>query len=355
MRKLFNRDKPKLAKVTPASRDVPPDLTSTNSSEVVHFSLFSFFNSFIHNVYILSRQQEFQAPHYQGLQPLHQLRLIPPSLDTHHPTPPSDDEHWQLLPSDPNSNPEPPKLLPLTSSQSSSLASLPPGASPPLPNPVNPTRNPSSYVGTPPVRSSHNKDAREREKDRRSAPTAVSILNALNPQFSPPPPNLDAPRPVRDDDTVVYAPSEGSIREEKKERGFWSWATAGDRDGHRREARDKEDGQQDLMRMIGIYTALPLPLIIPDPFHIGYLTATSSEDWRVVLDVCERASATEANAKEAAKALRREFKCVSYRLFPSDRHNLIRFSDTVTPHSNYQRQECVSQRLSSRMRLTLYT
>jgi hypothetical protein len=44
---------------------------------------------------------------------------------------------------------------------------------------------------------------------------------------------------------------------------------------------------------------------------IGYLTATSSEDWAVVLEVCERASATEANAKEAAKALRREFKCVS--------------------------------------------
>jgi hypothetical protein len=41
---------------------------------------------------------------------------------------------------------------------------------------------------------------------------------------------------------------------------------------------------------------------------IGYLTATSSEDWAVVLEVCERASATETNAKEAAKALRREFK-----------------------------------------------
>ena len=37
MRKLFNRDKPKLAKVTPASREVPPDLTSANSSEVIPF------------------------------------------------------------------------------------------------------------------------------------------------------------------------------------------------------------------------------------------------------------------------------------------------------------------------------
>jgi hypothetical protein len=149
---------------------------------------------------------------------------------------------------------------PFTSSRSS-LASLgfpPSRAFPPLPNPVNPTRNPASYAITRPVRSPHNKDTREREKNRRSVPTAVSILNALNIQFSPPPPNLDASRPIRDDDTVVYAPSEDSIREEKKERGgFWSWATTGDRDSHRREARDKEDGQRDLMRMIGIYTALP--------------------------------------------------------------------------------------------------
>jgi WW domain len=95
-----------------------------------------------------------------------------------------------------------------------SLASLgfpPSRAFPPLPNTVNPTRNPASYAITPPVRSPHNKDTREREKNRRSAPTAVSILNALK----------------------------------------------GDRDSHRREARDKANGQPDLMRMIGIYAALP--------------------------------------------------------------------------------------------------
>ncbi|KAH9016799.1 hypothetical protein EDB84DRAFT_1523346 [Lactarius hengduanensis] len=52
----------------------------------------------------------------------------------------------------------------------------------------------------------------------------------------------------------------------------------------------------------------------------GYLTATSSEDWAVVLEVCERASATEANAKEAAKALRREFNAgahPTYHIHPS--------------------------------------
>ncbi|KAH9964352.1 hypothetical protein BGW80DRAFT_1462872 [Lactifluus volemus] len=56
------------------------------------------------------------------------------------------------------------------------------------------------------------------------------------------------------------------------------------------EIGETHDGQQDLRTLI------------------GYLTATSSEDWAVVLEVCERASATRANAKEATKALRKEFK-----------------------------------------------
>jgi hypothetical protein len=44
----------------------------------------------------------------------------------------------------------------------------------------------------------------------------------------------------------------------------------------------------------------------------GYLTATASEDWALVLEVCERASANENNAKEAVRALRREFKYILY-------------------------------------------
>ncbi|KAJ6476177.1 hypothetical protein C8R45DRAFT_371809 [Mycena sanguinolenta] len=41
---------------------------------------------------------------------------------------------------------------------------------------------------------------------------------------------------------------------------------------------------------------------------IGFLTATASEDWTLVLDICDHASASKANAKEAVRALRREFK-----------------------------------------------
>lgn len=45
-----------------------------------------------------------------------------------------------------------------------------------------------------------------------------------------------------------------------------------------------------------------------DASCLGYLTATASEDWTLVLEVCDRASASESNAKEAVRALRREFK-----------------------------------------------
>ncbi|KAJ7656695.1 hypothetical protein B0H17DRAFT_359049 [Mycena rosella] len=41
---------------------------------------------------------------------------------------------------------------------------------------------------------------------------------------------------------------------------------------------------------------------------IGFLTATASEDWTLLLDVCDHASANESNAKEAVRALRRELK-----------------------------------------------
>ena len=69
------------------------------------------------------------------------------------------------------------------------------------------------------------------------------------------------------------------------------------------------EGPQDLMRMIGIKPCPPARSL--SLFFQGYLTAISCEDRAVLIEVCDRASATKANAKEATKALRREFKCVS--------------------------------------------
>jgi hypothetical protein len=88
---------------------------------------------------------------------------------------------------------------------------------------------------------------------------------------------------------------EDSVGEERKERkGFWGGTREKDRekdrDKDKGKERKEEDGQAELTRMI------------------GFLTATASEDWSLVLEVCDRASASEANAKEAVKALRREFR-----------------------------------------------
>ena len=48
------------------------------------------------------------------------------------------------------------------------------------------------------------------------------------------------------------------------------------------------------------------------PILTGYLTATAAEDWALLMDVCDRASASEANAKAAVRALRSEFKYCSH-------------------------------------------
>jgi hypothetical protein len=48
------------------------------------------------------------------------------------------------------------------------------------------------------------------------------------------------------------------------------------------------------------------------PILAGCLTATSAEDWALLMDVCDGASASEANAKAAVRALRYEFKYCSH-------------------------------------------
>lgn len=74
---------------------------------------------------------------------------------------------------------------------------------------------------------------------------------------------------------------------------------------------------------------------------VGYLTATASEDWSLVLEVCERASANEASARETVRALRREFKYVRHSYAPS--HPLS------PPHIRYA--EPTAQLAAARVRL----
>ncbi|KAF8961590.1 hypothetical protein BDZ97DRAFT_1190000 [Flammula alnicola] len=178
------------------------------------------------------------------------------------------------------------------------------------------------------------REANGRKKSQPTAPVALGILRALDP------PRTDSPNAPRSQSEERYAGSESGhghqnyrereSGEKKEKRGFWGGRDKDkerdkekekekererererereihiqrerdrekekvhDRDPQRergREMRREDEGQPELTRMI------------------GYLTATASEDWALVLEVCERASANESNAKEAVRALRREFK-----------------------------------------------
>ncbi|KAF7373431.1 hypothetical protein MSAN_00552700 [Mycena sanguinolenta] len=89
---------------------------------------------------------------------------------------------------------------------------------------------------------------------------------------------------------------------EQKSKGAF-WGLRGDKDKDRgdeeneltreRQRREKERGRDEENELTR---------------KIGFLTATAAEDWTLVLDVCDHASASEADAKEAVRALRREFK-----------------------------------------------
>ncbi|KAF5353558.1 hypothetical protein D9756_008092 [Leucocoprinus leucothites] len=89
--------------------------------------------------------------------------------------------------------------------------------------------------------------------------------------------------------------TEQSEKQEKK--GFWRWIRnkAQDQDGDKIDTdrakdirKEENEGAAKLRRMI------------------GFLTKTACEDWALVLDVCDRASASEASAKVAARTLRSE-------------------------------------------------
>ncbi|KAI0341260.1 hypothetical protein BDW22DRAFT_1485694, partial [Trametopsis cervina] len=165
----------------------------------------------------------------------------------------------------------------------------------PLTNPYS-TRAVSPY-GSPPPPASNPKAGkdhvlRKKQPQPQNAAAAVGILSALDPHAPP----IKEAYPVQRQYSEEHG-TEYSYREDRKERkGFWERATERNKDKEKEKERQKEkerkedQDQNELTRMI------------------GFLAATSSEDWSLVLEVCERASSSEANAKEAVKALRKEFK-----------------------------------------------
>ncbi len=135
--------------------------------------------------------------------------------------------------------------------------------------------------------------------------------------------------------------------ERRDKKPFWAWDRSKDADRDRdRPGRDRgrdfqrkdDEAAASLAKMIGKMNCITFLETLSDSL-LGYLTATASEDWGLVLDVCERASASEINAKEAVKTLRREFKCVVSNVqTPSP---LIHIADTENQLINCQRRGSV--------------
>ncbi|KAG1720828.1 uncharacterized protein EDB91DRAFT_1177162 [Suillus paluster] len=223
------------------------------------------------------------------------------------PRPSEDHRDWEML-SDPPvpSSPYPQFAVPPTiPSRSSSLASLPPirhRSHCPHPQTNNP--NPTHTV---------RRDGRKIQKAQ-PAPAVLGILKSLDP-------HLDLALQHSHSHHGHEVSDDYRDRAEKKERkSFWDGIMRDrdrDKDKDRERGRDKEretrekekerekerEREKDKER---IWREEDNPSELTR--MIGYLTATSSEDWTLVLEVCERASSNEANAKEAMKALRREFK-----------------------------------------------
>ncbi|KAJ7074452.1 hypothetical protein C8F01DRAFT_1100537 [Mycena amicta] len=157
-----------------------------------------------------------------------------------------------------------------------------PPPSAPVPSP---TRSPSPYTTAP------NK-APPPQTLRKKTPPVLGILHSLDPVQQP-----GGPGHVRNrsEERIV----ENGHRDKGK--GFWGRG-GGDKERERerveldsrerdqQQRRERRDDENELTR------------------KIGFLTATASEDWTLVLDVCDHASSSETAAKEAVRALRREFK-----------------------------------------------
>ncbi|OAX40769.1 hypothetical protein K503DRAFT_583300 [Rhizopogon vinicolor AM-OR11-026] len=232
------------------------------------------------------------------------------------PRPSVDHRDWDML-SDPPvpSSPYPQFAVPITPSRSSSLASLPPVVLPPRSNSPFSTAshtNPAPQI-SPNTNSPIRRDGRKVHKSP-PAPAALGILKALDPH---PDQHIHQPRHELSQDSLVIDHKDKAEKKEKK--SFWDGIIRDrDRDKDRDRGRDKDrdirdrdkgrdkdkDKDRDYARERLWQEDNPSELTR----MIGYLTATSSEDWTLVLEVCDRACASEANAKETAKALRREFK-----------------------------------------------
>ncbi|KAJ6476153.1 hypothetical protein C8R45DRAFT_1216883 [Mycena sanguinolenta] len=185
---------------------------------------------------------------------------------------------------------------------------LPPGAGAPVPSPTaTGARSPSPYSIAPATTTTAPISARQPGPPttlKKKNPPAIGILGALDPghvrnrseerfDTPPPPKEKEAKKPGFIWGRGASDKDKDKEREREREREQRERIERAELEREAREAhrgRERRDDDNELTR------------------KIGFLTATASEDWTLVLDVCDHASASEANAKEAVRALRREFK-----------------------------------------------
>ncbi|KAJ6570715.1 hypothetical protein B0H10DRAFT_1025983 [Mycena sp. CBHHK59/15] len=171
---------------------------------------------------------------------------------------------------------------------------LPTGASPPVPSPQ--SRSPSPYTAIP-----ANKNPSQQTL-RKKTPPALGILHALDPvqqqQLAQQQQGHVRTRSEERPSENGHVPRDRDERKEKK--GFWGRGAERDKDREKdrdraaeleRGARERERGRDHERERRDEENELTR--------KIGFLTATSSEDRTLVLDVCDHASTTESNAKEA--------------------------------------------------------
>ncbi|GLB44656.1 putative VHS domain containing protein [Lyophyllum shimeji] len=267
----------------------------------------------IHQQHAVYQYPHSQPPHNPGLP----ARAIPRTS--------SEEERWEVVSGYDDAHLRNQYQVPASPSHNSSFASLPAGASPPIPSP-NGARSPSPFS----INSNQAPHARDREqtqsqqqqvlrkKQPTAAPVALRILGALDPPTA----QLQARGNSEErfmNATNSYSDSGHREREKdpperKEKRGFWS---RGDKDKDKDKDKDREkDKERDARERGRMLESRDSAREKERREHdgaeltrmIGFLTATASEDWGLVMEVCERASANESNAKEAVRALRREFK-----------------------------------------------
>ncbi|KAF8621475.1 hypothetical protein AX15_007767 [Amanita polypyramis BW_CC] len=182
----------------------------------------------------------------------------------------------------------------------SRASSLPPGASPPLPSPpVQRSPSPYSSLHTPLIKpASKDREPPQsanipRKKQSSGAPVALGILRSLDPARQ----SEQQIQTQKEERSQISEPRHGEqdkgLGDKKERRAFW----VSGKDRNKEKIPGKDRGREKEARDDNELTRM-----------IGFLTATASEDWMLVLEVCDRASANENNAKEAVRALRREFK-----------------------------------------------